>query len=303
MNNSSILRAGALVAAVVLIGLVVYFGHAPTPVAQAPVATVAFSCDANKGIIAAFYTGETKQGVTPDAPPIPGGKVVLALSDGRSLTLAQTISADGSRYASADESFVFWGKGNGALVLEGGKEKDFKGCIVIAPEVMGVALPLVYSNSSVGFSIRLPAGYTVNESYRYQARGPGKDIPGVSFTIASSTAHGTNLSADTHMSLERVQATSTESICSARTFLDATPVLVNDGNTTYSVASTTGAGAGNRYAEIVYAIPGTNPCVALRYYIHSTVYENYPTGTVQRFDETMLRAQFDAIRRTLVLAR
>ncbi len=47
--------------------------------------------------------------------------VNLVLSDGRRVSLPQAISADGARYANPDESFVFWNKGNGALIQEYGK--------------------------------------------------------------------------------------------------------------------------------------------------------------------------------------
>lgn len=54
--------------------------------------------------------------------------VTLELSDGRSLELPQTISASGARYANADESFVFWNKGNTAFVEERG-ELSFADCL------------------------------------------------------------------------------------------------------------------------------------------------------------------------------
>jgi hypothetical protein len=99
--------------------------------------------------------------------------------------------------------------------------------------------------------------------------------------------------------------------CTADEFLDLsgntggspTPVTVSDQGTDYSVASSTGAGAGNRYEEWVWAIPGSSPCTAVRYYIHYGVLENYPAGAVQQFDETALHNEFDAIRRSLVLGR
>ena len=78
---------------------------------------------------------------------------------------------------------------------------------------------------------------------------------------------------------------------------------ITDNGTIYSVASSTGAGAGNRYEETVYALPGTNPCVAVRYFIHYGVIENYPAGTVQAFNQPALLATFDAIRRTLVIVQ
>ena len=78
---------------------------------------------------AAFYKGE-EHAVEPGQPPVPSGSVKLVLSDGRSFDLAKTLSADGGRYANADESFVFWDKGDTALVLENGAEKDYKGCLI-----------------------------------------------------------------------------------------------------------------------------------------------------------------------------
>lgn len=55
--------------------------------------------------------------------------VRLALSDGRTMTLPQTISASGARYASADESFVFWNKGDGAFVQEEGDMVTYGECV------------------------------------------------------------------------------------------------------------------------------------------------------------------------------
>jgi len=93
------------------------------------IAQVTYICNGNKTIAATFYKGETKQ-VQPGQPPIPSGSVKIALSDGRDFDLPQTISADGGRYANSDESFIFWSKGDNALVLENNVEKDYVNCIV-----------------------------------------------------------------------------------------------------------------------------------------------------------------------------
>jgi membrane-bound inhibitor of C-type lysozyme len=97
--------------------------------------TVSYSCDAGKTITAVYYQGQSTPSTNPDQPPIPGGSVILSLSDGRTMTLAQTISADGTRYSNADGSFVFWGKGNGAVVLDNNQSKSFTGCVAAAPAV------------------------------------------------------------------------------------------------------------------------------------------------------------------------
>jgi hypothetical protein len=107
-------------------------GFVSVPVAvNKPVNVVSYSCAGNKTISAAFYQGATKPAPSPDQPPIPGGSVALQFSDGRSLFLPQTISADGGRYANADESIVFWSKGDTAFVTEGDPNNEtYKDCIV-----------------------------------------------------------------------------------------------------------------------------------------------------------------------------
>ena len=75
---------------------------------------VSFSCDAGKSIHAVFYNRE----------------VHVALSGDVETFLSQTISADGGRYANADESLVFWAKGQGAFVTENGVT-TYANCVVV----------------------------------------------------------------------------------------------------------------------------------------------------------------------------
>ena len=82
--------------------------------AETPVATATFKCAKAKSITATFYAD----------------KVDLKLSDGRSMSLPQVISGSGARYANADESFVFWNKGNTAFVTEGADQTStFSDCV------------------------------------------------------------------------------------------------------------------------------------------------------------------------------
>ena len=261
-----------------------------------PIAQVTYLCNGDKAIDAAFYKGEPKQ-VEPGEMPIPSGSAKINLSDGRNLDLSQTISADGGRYANSDESFIFWSKGNGALVLENNVEKNYIGCITISKDPGG--LPKVYSDGALGFSIRYPTDYSINTSYKYQALGPGKDISGVKFTIPSSITTGTNLSNfDTGISVEIIPATQD---CNANLFLDGNTnaQIVTDNGSDYSFASTTQGAAGNRYEEEVWTISEINSCIAIRYFIHSTNIENYPEGTVLEFDRAALINQFEKIRHSL----
>lgn len=262
--------------------------------------TLSYLCNAGKTIQAVYHLGASKPPASSGQPPTPGGSVDVTLSDGRNMTLAQTISADGARYATSDESFVFWSKGNGALVLENNQEKSFTGCIQVAPDTGG--LSQVYQNGPDGFSLRYPVGYTVDESYHYQSLGPGHDISGIKFTIPASMATGTNLGSDTYVSVEEIPHTQS---CSALLFLSSGATVKNttDAGTTYSVASVSDAGAGNRYEETVYALPGTNPCIGVRYFVHYSVIDNYPPGTVKQFDSATLLKQFDSIRRALIISQ
>lgn len=263
-----------------------------------PVASVFYSCNGGKTISVDYYKGGNVP-VNPGEPPVPTGSVKIALSDGRKLDLAQTISADGARYANLDESFVFWSKGNGALVLENNQEKSYIGCVLVVHEPAGSDLSQIYSNGAQGFSIRLPQDYTVDEPYEYQLN-PDKKISGVRFKISGSLSEGTNLSSDSYVSIELLPQTAE---CSASLFLDGDhPVAEkNENGQTYSVAQASNAGAGNRYEETVYAISGTNPCIAIRYFIHYGVIQNYPEGSVKEFDQQALLKQFDQIRSTLTV--
>ncbi len=296
---------------IVVVAGIWYATSGPQPASQVqntnqPIASVSYACDGGKTIDASYYNGSSTPASSPDMPPTPGGSVAISLSDGRTMTLPQTISADGGRYANADESFIFWSKGNGAFVLENNSQ-TYGGCIAVAPNPGN--LPQVYENGTEGFSMRYPAGYKVTGDYQYQEMGPGKNIGGVSFTIPSSTASGTNLGSDTYLSVEEIPQTPSAE-CTADLFLEpgGASGTLNVATTTengveYSVASSTGAGAGNRYEETVYAIPGTNPCIAVRYFIHYGVLENYPTGSVQAFDKQGLLDQFNEMRQTLTIGQ
>lgn len=157
--------------------------------------------------------------------------------------------------------------------------------------------------SSAQFSIQYPQAYTPDEQYSYTGLGPGKEIAGVKFAIDPRVATGTNLSADSYISVEHMP--SAINSCSAEIYLaDAHSAgFFDEAGRRYSVATSTGAAAGNRYEEVVFATPAAQGCIAVRYFVHYGVLENYPEGTVQAFDRAALFSQFDAIRRTLTIAQ
>ena len=155
-----------------------------------------------------------------------------------------------------------------------------------------------YSTST--FSIQYPSNYSVDAAYAYQGV-PKKPIPGVKFVIPGSMATGTNLSGfDTGVSVESLPRAQR---CTGDIYI-YDPVKANDmtiGSTTFSVATTSGAGAGNFYEEHVFAVKDSKPCTAVRYFIHSTNINNYPANTVREYDRDALLSDFDKIRDSLQL--
>lgn len=246
---------------------------------KTPLNTVTYVCSESKTITAKYYEDS----------------VDLALSDGRSFSLPHAVSADGARYANPDEAVVFWNKGNGAFITEGGNPDNmtFKNCGEGAPTAPQAN---VFTNASSTFSVQYPDGWSPDSSYQYTGVSAAKPISGVKFVIPGTMATGTNLSSDTYVSVEQLpRATS----CVGDIYIkdNVKPSAIDANGHSYSLASTTGAGAGNRYEEWVYAIPGSMPCTAVRYWIHYGVFENYPQdGSVKEFDRAALLAEFDKIR-------
>ena len=119
-----------------------------------------------------------------------------------------------------------------------------------------------------GFSVRYPAGWSAQPT-----------DGGVTLVVDPAMVMGTNLGSDSSVSIEHLPA----------------GVACTD-------ATSTDAGAGNRYEEWIYALSNTSPCLAVRYFIHYGVIENYPEGAVREFDRGALLKSFDDIRRTVVLA-
>jgi len=153
------------------------------------------------------------------------------------------------------------------------------------------------------FSVVYPQDFTANDAYVYDQVNPKKPISGVKFIIPIAMATGTNLSSyDTGISIEQLPRAKN---CTGDIYLAANvkPSTVNENGVEYSLATSSGAAAGNIYEEMVYALSGSSPCTAVRYYIHSTEISNYPPGAVQEFNSAALMEAFDKIRQSLQLTQ
>ncbi|MBI2611042.1 hypothetical protein HYW60_03880 [Candidatus Kaiserbacteria bacterium] len=163
------------------------------------------------------------------------------------------------------------------------------------------AVPTMSTYATSTFSIQYPSNFTLDESYTYD-QFEGKPIAGVSFTIPASAAEGTNLSSNTYIAVEWLPRAKN---CTGDIYIvpNVKAFELTVGTTTYSVATTTGAAAGNIYEEQVYALIGSKPCTAVRYLLHSTNIGNYEPGTVQEFDRTTLLESFNEVRDSLILSQ
>lgn len=154
-----------------------------------------------------------------------------------------------------------------------------------------------YANTVFSFSAFVPEGFSINESYFNYTLGPGRDIPGISFTIPADMAAGTNLSADTRMSVEVLSRAACVPADFIPTTSKGTPITV--GANSYRYASSADAGAGNRYDESIYVSKLRETCYGVRFFIHSTALENYEPGTRKAFDREAVTAKFKEIMASL----
>ena len=159
---------------------------------------------------------------------------------------------------------------------------------------------VAFASSTLGVSLKYPQAFILDEAFANTSVNPKKPISGVQFKIPVAMATGTNLSADSYVSLEQLPRAK---VCTGDIFIAANvkPMTFVDGAITYSVATSSGAGAGNFYEEAVFAVSGSSPCIAIRYFVHSTNIGNYPAGSVQEFNRAALVAEFDKIRHSLIV--
>jgi len=118
---------GLIVTAVIVVGLAYMWLSSifPQPNYQMDLNQETPTQPTAPAVIQALFTCPSGQSIAADF--IGQDIVKLNLSDGRQFNLPRTISADGGRYANADESFVFWNKGNSAFIQENNKT-TFENC-------------------------------------------------------------------------------------------------------------------------------------------------------------------------------
>lgn len=152
----------------------------------------------------------------------------------------------------------------------------------------------VYESVSGRFSVSHSSDLTVATTIANDQFGSS-----VSFLFPASLISGTNLSADSRISIE--EKTTTD--CLPTSFI-AQPMIGDDDDAiktetvsgkTYSTFGFSDAAAGNRYDTSIYSIAKGGQCYGLQLFLHSTNIGNYDPGTVREFDNAKVQAYFREI--------
>lgn len=168
------------------------------------------------------------------------------------------------------------------------------------PPIAPLSGMILYQSPSMHLAIAHPPKWKVDPNYIDSTMGPGKEIHGIAFTVSDERAKGTNLASDTSLDVLTLPGA-----CEASRFVDSPQDVktVTEAGRTYSYATAQDAGAGNRYEETIYALQGTSPCLAVRYYVHYMAIENFPAGAVKAFDRNALTKTMGRMRRSLAILK
>jgi|ERR1035437_5727008 membrane-bound inhibitor of C-type lysozyme len=265
-----------------------------------------------------FITRQPKVQPAVVTPPVPvtffctiGGKfqvifatssVALLLSDGRTLSLPQTMSGSGVRYeaTTTGADIVFWNKGDNAFITENEKTtyEDCTAARVVLAETAGYE---TYTDQPKSFTFTLPTDFSIAGSavgysqdwWSVDATTTGAVLAHV--TVSKEYMPGTNFG-DAWFTVGTSADPSAIAECLTNpkgNFGSTTLVTINGAS--FTKITFTGAGAGNRYDTTSYRTVRDNQCYAVEYTIHYGVIENYPVGAVKEFDEAKVQMALEGL--------
>jgi hypothetical protein len=186
------------------------------------------------------------------------------------------------------------------LVVVGGGYLAWKALSGTTPEETPTPLPeepvvqdTQYASTTMKFSLRYPQGFTLQEPYAYTRVSPTKPINGVKFLVPAALAQGTNLAADSGVSVEELPRANA---CTGDIFLKANvKAQAVAGAVPFSVATSSEKAGSDSYEEMVFAVTGSKPCIAIRYFLHTTSATG-TASTTPAFDRSAVLTAFDSIR-------
>ena len=148
--------------------------------------------------------------------------------------------------------------------------------------------------SDAGARSKMSAGEVADGPGTGGAAASTKPIAGVKFVVPASFTEGTNLAPDSGVSLEVLPRAAN---CTGDIYLKANVKAqpVQSGAVTFSVATSTETVGDESFEEAVFAIPGSSPCIAMRYFLHTTAM----ASTTLPYDRAGVLAAFENIRASL----
>lgn len=235
-------------------------------------------------------------------------KVDLVLSDGRSVTLPQTVSGSGIRYEK--DSIVFIGKGDDAFLTENDKT-TFTNCVAatvtdgkdtIATSTKGTTTATggsvstaagisTFVSNSGNFMFTYPKGFIVssggvgyNTNWRVNTTDSGKLLVKLTSPKNYALTTKTNLSNLTFT----VGASSDKNVvanCLSIANGETRGGIITLGGVDFTKILLTDAGAGNLYTTTSYRAVKDAMCYAIETTIHSTNLGNYsPDQGIKQYD-------------------
>ncbi|MDE1874590.1 MAG: MliC family protein [Patescibacteria group bacterium] len=229
------------------------------------------------------------------------------LSDGRSFTLLETMSADGARYEAtstgsngAKTDIVLWTKGDSALLTENGRP-TYMNCVAGAIAAAS-ATTTRFTDFAQSYSFAYPSGlplsggdgsYSVD--WRQGATSSGMLLAEV--VMPGSFEPQTNF-VDSRFTVGASSDPSAVATCLTSGNGDPTTTF---GQTTIDGVSFAelgfgDAGAGNFYKTTSYRTVHNGECYAVEYTIHSSNIANFPPSRgISAFDQQKVASVMDSI--------
>ena len=161
----------------------------------------------------------------------------------------------------------------------------------------------LYTIRNKGVELFIPDNFRIEDTYSYDLISSENKPTWVAFYVSPDETNDTNLSQDSYFSVEFTDNTT----CEVKDFID-TQMYSNQSSGTdengneYLLVSWEDVWAWNRYEQSLYLYDKEEECLAVRYFIHYWVIENYP-DTVKEFDKNALINTFDISRESLTLTR
>ena len=295
-----LIAIGIIIVLLIIAGAVYFL---MVPKASAPTTTATSTASSQNVVSYSCDTGTIQAAFEIPAQTTATGSVSLMLSDGRSMTLPQTISGSGIRYetgANTPQDIVFASEGDNAFLSENGKT-TYNNCVVNGStgdasgtqtftdqgKTFSFSYPSIFkiSGGGVGYSTDWMQNATTSGLLLVKATLPSSFEPKTNFANATLTV-GT--SADPTAISECL------TYAAGGNGVKKSSVTIN--GVAYTKFLTSDAGAGNFYQTTSYRALRNSQCYAVEYTIHSSNIGNYsPDQGITAFDQAKVQNALESI--------